>query len=130
MSPPHFPCLKLFQTLGRIIQILNAVFLLVMFFHFSCFLSYNRASDYPWEYDGACLQMRLSYSPCAHIFLFLVQWADCNLAGVLGLIRILIYKVIIFCFMHNVHPMLVDQLHSVASVKIDDVLIIVGIQGW
>lgn len=38
--------------------------------------------------------MRLSYSPCAHIFLFLVQWADCNLAGALGLLRILIYKVI------------------------------------
>ncbi|KAL7136255.1 hypothetical protein ABFS83_10G017600 [Erythranthe nasuta] len=50
------------------------------------------ASDYPKEYDGACLQMRLSYSPCAHIFLFLVQWTDCHLAGALGLIRILIYK--------------------------------------
>ncbi|XP_051114216.1 E3 ubiquitin-protein ligase AIRP2-like isoform X1 [Andrographis paniculata] len=50
------------------------------------------ASDYPWEFDGACLQMRLSYSPCAHIFLFLVQWADCHLAGAFGLIRILIYK--------------------------------------
>ncbi|KAI3474445.1 hypothetical protein Pfo_029306 [Paulownia fortunei] len=50
------------------------------------------ASDYPREYDGACLQMRLSYSPCAHIFLFLVQWTDCHLAGALGLIRILFYK--------------------------------------
>ncbi|KAL8146559.1 hypothetical protein AgCh_004333 [Apium graveolens] len=50
------------------------------------------ASDYPKEYDGACLQMRLSYSSCAHIFLFLVQWSDCNLAGALGLLRILIYK--------------------------------------
>ncbi|CAI9097310.1 OLC1v1033705C1 [Oldenlandia corymbosa var. corymbosa] len=50
------------------------------------------ASDYPREYDGACLQMRLSYSPCAHILLFLVQWTDCHLAGVLGLLRILIYK--------------------------------------
>ncbi|KAL5991465.1 E3 ubiquitin-protein ligase airp2 [Asimina triloba] len=51
-----------------------------------------RASDYPREYDGACLQMRLSYSPAAHLFLFLVQWTDCNLAGFLGLLRILIYK--------------------------------------
>ncbi|KAL0333206.1 UNVERIFIED_CONTAM: E3 ubiquitin-protein ligase AIRP2 [Sesamum angustifolium] len=51
------------------------------------------ASDYSREYDGACLQMRLSYSPCADIFLFLFQWTDCHLAGVLGLIRILIYKV-------------------------------------
>ncbi|RDY13561.1 hypothetical protein CR513_01496, partial [Mucuna pruriens] len=51
------------------------------------------ASDYPREYDGACLQMRMSYSPAAHLFLFLVQWTDCNLAGALGLLRILIYKV-------------------------------------
>ncbi|XP_073140662.1 E3 ubiquitin-protein ligase AIRP2-like isoform X2 [Henckelia pumila] len=51
------------------------------------------ASDFPCEYDGACLQMRLSYSPAAHLFLFLVQWTDCQLAGALGLLRILIYKV-------------------------------------
>lgn len=51
------------------------------------------ASDYPREYDGACLQMRLSYCPAAHYFLFLVQWTDCRLAGALGLLRILIYKV-------------------------------------
>lgn len=50
------------------------------------------ASDFPREYDGACLQMRLSYSPSAHLFLFLVQWTDCHLAGALGLLRILIYK--------------------------------------
>ncbi|XP_047311001.1 E3 ubiquitin-protein ligase AIRP2 [Impatiens glandulifera] len=55
-------------------------------------LANTLASDYPREYDGACLQMRLSYSPCAHFFLFLVQWTDCHLAGALGLIRILIYK--------------------------------------
>ncbi|KAJ0974406.1 hypothetical protein J5N97_016371 [Dioscorea zingiberensis] len=51
------------------------------------------ASDFPREYDGACLQMRMSYSPAAHLLLFLVQWTDCNLAGALGLLRILIYKV-------------------------------------
>ncbi|KAL3627686.1 E3 ubiquitin-protein ligase airp2 [Castilleja foliolosa] len=51
------------------------------------------ASDFSREYDGACLQMRMSYSPAAHFFLFLVQWTDCNLAGALGLLRILIYKV-------------------------------------
>nr|XP_023894413.1 uncharacterized protein LOC112006362 [Quercus suber]POE58516.1 ring finger protein 141 [Quercus suber] len=51
------------------------------------------ASDYPREYDGAYLQMRLSYCPAAQFFLFLVQWTDCNLAGALGLLRILIYKV-------------------------------------
>ncbi|KAG6504894.1 E3 ubiquitin-protein ligase AIRP2-like [Zingiber officinale] len=51
------------------------------------------ASDFPTEYDGACLQMRMSYSPTAHLFLFLVQWTDCSLAGALGLLRIMIYKV-------------------------------------
>ncbi|CAA6662677.1 unnamed protein product [Spirodela intermedia] len=51
------------------------------------------ASEFPREYDGACLQMRMSYSPAAHLFLFLVQWTDCHLAGALGLLRILIYKV-------------------------------------
>jgi len=45
------------------------------------------------EYDGACLQMRMSYSCAAQLFLFLVQWTDCSLAGALGLLRILIYKV-------------------------------------
>ncbi|KAL8517275.1 hypothetical protein ACS0TY_015493 [Phlomoides rotata] len=50
------------------------------------------ASDYRREYDGACLQMRLSYSPFAHIFIFLARWIDCHLAGALGLIRVLIYK--------------------------------------
>ncbi|XP_020085464.1 helicase-like transcription factor isoform X1 [Ananas comosus] len=51
------------------------------------------ASEFPREYDGGCLQMRMSYSPAAHLFLFLVQWTDCSLAGALGLLRILIYKV-------------------------------------
>ncbi|XP_078440420.1 E3 ubiquitin-protein ligase AIRP2-like [Wolffia australiana] len=51
------------------------------------------ASEFPREYDGACLQMRMSYSPAAHLFLFLVQWTDCHLAGALGLLRILIYQV-------------------------------------
>lgn len=46
-------------------------------------------SDFPCEYDGARLQMRMSYSPAAHLFLFLVQWTDCQLAGALGLLRIL-----------------------------------------
>lgn len=60
----------------------------------SCLLVWtSRASEFPRDYDGACLQMRLSYSPAAHIFLFLVQWTDCSLAGALGLLRILIYKV-------------------------------------
>ncbi|XVF13383.1 hypothetical protein REPUB_Repub08aG0203500 [Reevesia pubescens] len=51
-----------------------------------------KASDYPREYNGPYLQMRLSYSPVAQFFLFLVQWTDCHLASALGLLRILIYK--------------------------------------
>ncbi|KAB2016050.1 hypothetical protein ES319_D08G070000v1 [Gossypium barbadense] len=52
-----------------------------------------RASDFSREYDGECLQMRMSYSPATHLFLFLVQWTDYHLASALGLLRILIYKV-------------------------------------
>ncbi|KAJ7959799.1 RING finger protein [Quillaja saponaria] len=49
------------------------------------------ALDCPRERDGARIQMRLSYSPGANLFLFLVRWTDCHLAGALGLLRILIY---------------------------------------
>ncbi|XP_021715520.1 RING finger protein 141-like [Chenopodium quinoa] len=49
------------------------------------------ASGYRRQPDGACFQMRLSYGPAAHLFLFLVQWTDCYLAGALGLLRILIF---------------------------------------
>ncbi|CAN0910696.1 E3 ubiquitin-protein ligase AIRP2 [Linum grandiflorum] len=49
------------------------------------------ALDYPRENDGARIQMRLSYSPAAQFFMFLVQWTDCHLAGAFGLLRILIY---------------------------------------
>lgn len=61
---------------------------------------YFRALDYPREKDGARLQMRLSYSPVAHLFLFLVQWTDCHLAGLLGLLRIHIYMVICFTYVY------------------------------
>ena len=56
------------------------------------------ASGYRRQPDGACFQMRLSYSPAAHLVLFFVQWTDCYLAGALGLLRILIYMVCIFSF--------------------------------
>lgn len=48
------------------------------------------ASGCPRE-NGACFQLRLSYSPAARLFLCLVQWTDCHLAGALGLIQILIH---------------------------------------
>ena len=49
----------------------------------------RRASDCSSDYDGACLQMRMSYIPAASFLLFLLQWTNCSLAGVLGLLRIL-----------------------------------------
>ncbi|RWR96937.1 zinc finger protein [Cinnamomum micranthum f. kanehirae] len=36
------------------------------------------AAAIPSAYGGACLQMRLSYSPLASMFLFLIQWMDCS----------------------------------------------------
>lgn len=51
------------------------------------------ASDYPSETDGARFQMRLSYSPAAQFLLFMFKWTDCHLAGALGLLRVLVYKV-------------------------------------
>ncbi|KAF6139454.1 hypothetical protein GIB67_018763 [Kingdonia uniflora] len=55
------------------------------------------AAALPKNYDGECLQMRLSYSPLAPFFLLLVEWMDChcrdNLPSYLGLLHILIYKV-------------------------------------
>lgn len=50
----------------------------------------SRVSEFPQDYDGACLQMRLSYSPAAHIFLL-----PCavDLLWPRYLLRILIYKV-------------------------------------
>ncbi|KAJ8615644.1 hypothetical protein MRB53_035016 [Persea americana] len=57
------------------------------------------AAAIPRAYGGACLQMRLSYSPLASMFLFLIQWMDCScsysLPSYLGLLHILIYKVYI-----------------------------------
>ncbi|KAL4193590.1 hypothetical protein AMTRI_Chr06g200280 [Amborella trichopoda] len=51
------------------------------------------AASIPRAKDGAQLQMRLSYSPFAPLFLFFVQWMDCSLVSSLGLLHILIYKV-------------------------------------
>ncbi|KAL8192483.1 hypothetical protein R6Q57_027668 [Mikania cordata] len=50
------------------------------------------ALDLRREYDGACVQMRMSYSAAAQFLLFFIQWSDCHLAGALGFLRILIYK--------------------------------------
>lgn len=87
----QFVCSAFSSTLplsGRPLKCIYADFLSWIFL-----IANLRASEFPREYDGGCLQMRMSYSPAAHLFLFLVQWTDCSLAGALGLLRILIYKV-------------------------------------
>lgn len=49
------------------------------------------ALGYRQEVDGACIQMRLSYSPAAQFCFFLIQWFDCKVAGALGLLQVLVY---------------------------------------
>ncbi|KAK8913578.1 hypothetical protein KSP39_PZI023786 [Platanthera zijinensis] len=48
-------------------------------------------------YGGACLQMKLSYSPMAPFFLFLLQWVNCVpnyvLPSYFGILQILVCKV-------------------------------------
>ncbi|XP_039138393.1 E3 ubiquitin-protein ligase AIRP2-like [Dioscorea cayenensis subsp. rotundata] len=48
-------------------------------------------------YGGSCIQMKLSYSPLAPIFLFLMNWMGCgcgySLPSYLGLLQVLVYKV-------------------------------------
>ncbi|KAK9057567.1 hypothetical protein SSX86_022403 [Deinandra increscens subsp. villosa] len=43
--------------------------------------------------DGSYLQLRLYFSPSADSFSYLFPWVNCRIAGALGLIRVLIYKV-------------------------------------
>ncbi|GAB4829306.1 hypothetical protein Ancab_018976 [Ancistrocladus abbreviatus] len=57
----------------------------------------NLAAAIPRDYYGDCVQMRLSYSPLAPLFLHLIEWMDCSctdaLPNFLGLLHILVYKV-------------------------------------
>jgi hypothetical protein len=87
-----FPCRRIFFEL-ILKEGIDLQFLIHIFVHLRFGLGGSRASEFPRDHDGACLQMRLSYSPAAHFLLFLVRWTDCSLAGALGLLRILIYKV-------------------------------------
>ncbi|KAF5750835.1 hypothetical protein HS088_TW03G01175 [Tripterygium wilfordii] len=81
------------------------------------------ASDYHGEFDGACLQMRLSYSPAAQFFLFIVQWTDCHLAGALGLLRILIYKVILIVCCNGCNDVVVVISQSLIASLIHSTLL-------
>jgi hypothetical protein len=86
------------------------------------------ASDFSRDYDGACLQMRMSYSPAAHLFLFLVQWTDCHLAGALGLLRILIYKVVIVILRWDLMSWFHFPIMDVADLR--DLPYALGLCGW
>ncbi|MQL83424.1 hypothetical protein Taro_015915 [Colocasia esculenta] len=48
-------------------------------------------------HGGACIQMKLSFSPFATVYLFMLQWLDCacaySLPSYLGLLHVLVYKV-------------------------------------
>ncbi|KAF4378730.1 hypothetical protein CsatB_022416 [Cannabis sativa] len=59
----------------------------------------NLAAAIPRDYDGDCVQMKLSYSPLAPLFLYLIEWMDYScidsLPSYLGLLHILVYKVYI-----------------------------------
>lgn len=55
-----------------------------------CLCDASRASEFLRDYDGSVIQMRVAYSAVAH---FLLQWTDCKLAGALGLLKVMLYKV-------------------------------------
>ncbi|KAI3526246.1 hypothetical protein L1887_05491 [Cichorium endivia] len=52
-------------------------------------LALNSAKDD----NGACLQMRLYFSPAVDLFSYLFPWADCKIAGALGLLRVFVYQI-------------------------------------
>lgn len=61
--------------------------------------------------------MRLSYVPAAHFLLFLVQWTDCSLAGALGLLHILIYKVCAPTTVHDCHTFIFTPQIALKSLQ-------------
>lgn len=60
-------------------------------------MGFCRAAALPKDYGGNCIQMRLSYSPFAPIFLYFIEWMDYSctdiLPNYLGLLHIIVYKV-------------------------------------
>ncbi|KAE9454179.1 hypothetical protein C3L33_13913, partial [Rhododendron williamsianum] len=58
-----------------------------------------RAAALPTDYDGDCIQFKLSYSTFAPFLLFLIEWLDYSctdsLPSYLGILHILVYKVYI-----------------------------------
>ncbi|KAG5521948.1 hypothetical protein RHGRI_034239 [Rhododendron griersonianum] len=57
------------------------------------------AAALPTDYDGDCIQFKLSYSTFAPFLLFLIEWLDYSctdsLPSYLGILHILVYKVYI-----------------------------------
>lgn len=81
-------------------QMVNlCVILVCVFFLF-------RADAVRRAYGGSCIQMKLSYSPLAPIFLFLMNWMGCgcgySLPSYLGLLQVLVYKVCFACPFHQI----------------------------
>ncbi|XP_023764031.1 E3 ubiquitin-protein ligase AIRP2 [Lactuca sativa] len=50
------------------------------------------ALNSPKDDNGACFQMRIYFSPAVDLFSYLFPWADCKIAGALGLLRVFVYQ--------------------------------------
>ena len=88
-SPPPLCLLELKAESFILFDVLVTEWLACVFF-FLLVVPASRASEFLRDYDGSVIQMRMAYSAVAH---FLVQWTDCKLAGALGLLKIMLYKV-------------------------------------
>lgn len=83
----------------------------------------HRADAIRRTYGGACLQMRVSCSPLAPVFLFLMQWLDCtcsySLLRYLGLFQILVHKVLFEPFQVSI---IEEGMQCFGSCKTDNLL--------
>ena len=65
-------------------------------------MGFYRAASLPRDCGGVYIQMRLSYSPLAPLFLYLIEWMDYSctdtLPSYLGLLHVLVYKVVLFAY--------------------------------
>ncbi|KAK9276583.1 hypothetical protein L1049_006118 [Liquidambar formosana] len=79
------------------------------------------AASLPRDYDGDCIQMRLSYSPFAPFFLYLIEWLDYSCTDTIpsyfGLLHILVYKVGYYVFLpfDKVFLVYVDGMPTMSS---------------
>ncbi|ONI30215.1 hypothetical protein PRUPE_1G238300 [Prunus persica] len=87
------------------------------------------AAALPKDYGGNCIQMRLSYSPFAPIFLYFIEWMDYSctdiLPNYLGLLHIIVYKV----YMDGM-PSMSSKEQKVTLREFYDVLSRKKMEGW